>query len=197
MTPSADLAAPRDLERICRGLAALEAILCAEWQDRYYSFDPRWGDGRNEERMASMRNGCGDEWFIVFAPGGAFVKAFWHEYPHEDPDVIYAGLPKALATHRTEPAFSMQYVTWGGWYANGWTLRGNAEPIADELAMLRGNAETYRAFVADYYERDVPLDPIREVLTGAEPHAEIVARIAPERDFADVRDELAEIYGRK
>ena len=58
-------------------------MLCEEWQDRYYSFNQAW-DTKSKQRMASMRNGQGDEWFILFDAGGVFMKAFWHEYPQED-----------------------------------------------------------------------------------------------------------------
>lgn len=86
---------PTDLERICKGLAALDAMLCEEWQDRYYSFDHAWAP-KLGQRMASMRNGHGDDWFMVFEAGGVFMKAFWHEYPHADVATIYEGLPTSL-----------------------------------------------------------------------------------------------------
>lgn len=78
---TSQLAEPRDLERICRGLAALDALMSEEWQYRYYSFNAAWAPG---ERMASMRNGSGDDWFIVFAPAGVFVKSFGHEHIRGD-----------------------------------------------------------------------------------------------------------------
>ena len=42
------------LRRLTRSLAMLDAILCAEWEDRYYSFNSKWADDQN---MASMRDG--------------------------------------------------------------------------------------------------------------------------------------------
>lgn len=59
------LPSPPELERICKGIAALDAMLWEEWQDRYYSFDHAWNTSAGQ-RMASMRNGEGDEWFMVF-----------------------------------------------------------------------------------------------------------------------------------
>jgi len=105
-TADLSLPPPADLERTCRGLAALDAILCDDWEMRYYSFNAGWNK-KGKERMASMRNGEGDSWFLVFAPGGAFVKAFWHEHKREDGKKIYAGLPKALAAQLKEAAFEM------------------------------------------------------------------------------------------
>ena len=63
------------LERTCKGLALLDAILCEDWQYRLFSFNAAWSADRRE-RMASMRNGEGDAWFIVFVGEHAFFKAF-------------------------------------------------------------------------------------------------------------------------
>lgn len=157
---------PADLERICKGLAALDAMLSEEWQDRYYSFDRTWSTKANQ-RMASMRNGHGDDWFMVFEPAGVFLKALWHEYPLESAAEIFDGLPTGLRPQLNEPAFSMERVTFGGWHdGKRWTLRGNAIPMTDDLAILTGDPETYRAYAASYFEVDPPVDAIAHVLAG-------------------------------
>jgi hypothetical protein len=56
----------------------LDAILSPEWEDRYYSFNSKWGPG---EILASMRDGSGDEYFTLLSPGGAILKGFAHESP--------------------------------------------------------------------------------------------------------------------
>lgn len=184
---------PLELERICKGLAALDAMMSEEWQDRYYSFDHAW-NAKSKQRMASMRNGHGDEWFILFEAGGVFVKAFWHEYPHEDVARIYDGLPAILAPQLAEPAFSMHHVTFGGWH-NGttWTLRGNAVPMADDLAILTGDPEKYRAYAADYFEAALPIDAVAHVLAGKKLNAKIVKRISTERTLGELKADLAAI----
>src|SRR5829696_2249314 len=94
---------PAALERTCKGLAALDAMMSDDWESRYYSFNHAW-NAKAKRRMASMRNGSGDDWFIVFEPGGVFVKAFWHEYPREDVKKIYSGLPTKLLPQLKEGA---------------------------------------------------------------------------------------------
>lgn len=193
MTPT--LPSPRDLERICKGLATLDAMLMEEWQDRYYSFNHAWSTG-SQQRMASMRNGCGDEWFMVFEPSGAFLKAFWHdEIDYEDPAKLYAGLPAQLQPQLTEPAFAMENVTFGGWHdGTTWTLRGNATgPMHEQLEMLTGDPATYRAYAADYFQVDVPADAIAHVLGGKELDANLLKRIGSTRTLAELKDDLAEI----
>lgn len=182
---------PRELERICKGIATLDAMLSEDWEYRYYSFDHAWSA---TERMASMRNGCGDDWFIVFAPGGVFVKSFWHEYPHEDVAKLYRGLPAGLSPHRVEGAFSMEWVTYGGWHdGKKWTLRGNAKPMTEQLAILSGDPDVYRQHASDYFEADVPVDAIAHVLAGKKLDTKLVSRITTERTLRDLKDDLAEI----
>lgn len=193
-----NLPTPDVLGRICRGLALLDAILCEEWELRHFSFNAAWDPDRGVS-MASMRTGEGDAWFIVFDGTHAFLKAYWHDHPRSDPAAIYDGLPAALGPQRDEPAFSMEDVTFGGWYApeRGWTLRGLLDPFREELEILTGAAEVYRAYAASYFEVDVPLDAIAHILAGAPLDASIVARIAADRSMERLRGDLEEIgYGR-
>ncbi|WP_433362529.1 hypothetical protein [Streptosporangium sp. CA-115845] len=64
------------LRDLCRSMAVLEAVLSPEWSSRYHSFDADWSPG---EEMASMRNGSGDEYSIVFSAAGAYIRGFDHE----------------------------------------------------------------------------------------------------------------------
>ena len=81
-----------------------------EWEGRYYSFDSEWGPG---EQMASMRNGSGDEWSIVFSPDGVFVRGFDHESgmsPAVNGNRLWPGLidglPAVFEPFAAEPVFS-------------------------------------------------------------------------------------------
>jgi hypothetical protein len=189
----ATLGAPADLERVCKGLAVLDAMMSADWESRYYSFNQAWNVNARQ-RMASMRNGSGDQWFIVFEPGGVFFKALWHEHPREDVAQIYAGLPAKLSPQLEEPALEIEHLTFGGWHdGTSWTLRGNAEALGDEIAILTGDPDAYRAYAADYFEADLPRDAIAQVLAGKKLDAKLVGRITSDRTLADLKDDLAEI----
>ncbi|MEO6655099.1 MAG: hypothetical protein ABIO36_03375 [Pyrinomonadaceae bacterium] len=71
-----ELANIENLERLCKSLAMLDAIMSPEWEYRYFSFNSKWAD---RERLASMRNGSGDEYYIWFGAIGAIIKGFDHE----------------------------------------------------------------------------------------------------------------------
>jgi hypothetical protein len=175
-------------ERICKGLAVLDAILSPDGESRYYSFDAAWSAGA---RMASMRDGSGDAYFVVFTGGLAFLKGFAHEYPRADPATIFHGLPSPLVPQLTEAAFSIADVTYGGWFDDGgWTIRGDDH---GQLAVPSGQVELYCAFAADYYERELQLGPVAAILAGAPLDAALLQRIAPERALVDLAADLAEI----
>src|SRR5438552_1282799 len=97
---------PLMLERRCIALATLDAILSPEWQYRYYSFNRNW-DLEAGTRMASMRNGSGDDYFILFLPDGtAAIKGFNHESSALDGRTmiqgVLDGLPPSFAAFANE-----------------------------------------------------------------------------------------------
>jgi len=193
-----ELLPPAKLERVMRGLATLDAILSDDWEFRYYSFNTKWGRG---QRMGSMRDGCGDELFVVFTKNGVFLKGLAHEYPPGDVDAIYDGLPAKLKALRSEPSFSMDDTSYGGWFDTAWTIRGAKKlgrVMRHHLAILDGQAKTYRKYAASYFNATVPLDAIEHVYAGKRLDQALVARIDPDRQLADLKLDLAEIgYGKK
>lgn len=56
--------------------ARLRPSLSPEESSRYHSFGVNWGPG---EEVASMRNGSGDEFDIVFSAAGAYIRGFAYE----------------------------------------------------------------------------------------------------------------------
>lgn len=186
-----ELPAPNELERICKGLAALDAIVCEDWDSRYYSFNAAWGP---KQRMASMRNGSGDEWFLHFSSDRVFFKAFFHEHRTVAAAEVYAGLPESLAPQLEEPAFSMEHLTFGGFHDGArWTLRGERKPVEGELAMLSGTAERYQAFALEYFELELPLDAIRHVLSGRPIDHSTLEALESTRTLKELGGDLKEI----
>ena len=94
---------PKELRRRCQVLAVLDAILCPEWEYRYFSFNSNWADG---EMLASMRNGEGDDWLLLWSAEGAVLKGFAHTSTMAKncpwPGVL-DNVPGASATSSTNP----------------------------------------------------------------------------------------------
>ena len=82
---------PAPLKRLCQAIATLEAILSPSWEYRYYSYNKDWA---KDEECCQMRNGSGDEFFILFGKTGTVINGFAHESSIQDKAQITAGLPK-------------------------------------------------------------------------------------------------------
>jgi hypothetical protein len=174
----ADLPSISDLMRQSQALAMLDAILSPEWEYRYYSYNSRWAPGAT---MASMRNGSGDEYFILFDGVGAAIKGFDHEADmspwQADPPTVWPGVldsvPVEFAAFLEEPAFAISDVTFCIWRQHGdaaWQCGVRDYPAGDDpdgsawmLAIFDGDAATYQAFAQQYYEVDVPLAAIEHI----------------------------------
>lgn len=152
----------------------LDAILCPEWQYRYYGYNQKWADG---EEMASMRNGCGDGWFLLFNHQGAALKGFAKESPlaasNAFVEQIRKTIPTEFDTFLNEAAFSMDQATFCFWRRhsdNVWnivTLENDSSLSADGshelIGIFDGNPITYQKWAEAYYGCPVPLPAVQEI----------------------------------
>lgn len=196
------------LKALSRSLAMLEAILCPEWEYRYYSFTAHWNEG---EMMASMRNGSGDEYFILFHSAGAIIKGFAHEAPMTpytfDPPRVWPGVldavPEIFASFLAQPAFVINETTfciWRSYHDSAWQ-RGKIDfpdhPDPDGshalLAILDGRPQTYHTFAETYYERPIALDAVIQVYNHQPVTEALVRTLNPAIGLADVIEDQGEI----
>ncbi|WP_367823524.1 hypothetical protein [Streptomyces sp. LMG1-1-1.1] len=200
-----------------RGLAMLEAVLCPEWESRYYSFDAHWSE---HEQLASMKDGQGDEYTVVLSPAGAFARVFAHESPLSPfgaladgrtwPGVV-DGVPDAFREYLTEPAFTdedgVHVTTACLWRETGDTawhtgpvefpdLDGHEDPDGSGgllHLLVDRSAEAYATWASDYYATPVDLEAVRHVLALRPLTPEVVAALNPDVEPADLADDIAEI----
>ncbi|MES9541636.1 MULTISPECIES: hypothetical protein [unclassified Actinomadura] len=201
---------------LSQSFAVLDAILSPEGYATY-TFDGRWAEG---QELASMDNGSGDEYSIVFTPAGAFIRGFDHESqmsPYADDDYeLWPGLvesvPEQFAAQVTEPAFCHD----GGagpfltatvclWRLNddpAWRTgdieyppqegRSGAPDGSDWLfdLLAKGTPEAYCAYATDYFE--VSLDPaaVREIFEHRPVTADLVRRLNPDTDLTSLTETL-------
>jgi hypothetical protein len=197
----------------CRALAVLDAALSPEWAYRYYSFNSRWAP--NEE-MASMRNGSGDEYSIVFGPAGVFIRGFDHESPMSpyalDPPRPWPGVvdevPDVFAHCVNEPAFSLDGVlgasvcVWRQSSDSRWQSgtisfpEGSSDPDGSgwlfEL-LVDDSPTAYRRFAEEYYEVSVNQEAVRHCYSLRPLTDELVRSLNPELSFGDLSEDAAEI----
>lgn len=164
-----DLPSIGTLKRICRSVAVLEAIIEPEWMYRYYSFYPEWDDG---VEIFFMRNGSGDEMYVIFIAEGVFIKGFTHELPFDLYLKRLKELPQCFARFTNKPSFwddsdGASFCLWRtnddhDWHYTGYHIvMSNGIDTAEELLrILDGKAETYQAWATEYYERDIPFEAV-------------------------------------
>ncbi len=191
------------LRRLTQSLAMLDAILWTEWEERYYSFNSHWAEG---EMMASMRNGCGDDWFLLISQAGAVMKGFSHESPMATvppwPGVL-SDVPAVFGNFLTEPAFSMNDATFciwrtvsdSQWQKGSVTYPSESDPdgSADLLFILDGKPRTYQRWVEDYYELDVCLAAVAHVYAHLPLSKEIVTELNSDVALSDLAADIIEI----
>lgn len=189
------------LRRLAKSIAMLDAIICPEWEYRYYSYNSNWGQG---EEMASMRNGCGDDWFLLFDPNGAALKGFAHEYPLAGDATfstrIQQTVPTIFAPFLHEPAFSMDMATFCLWRRRADTIwnvvlpaSGRVSPEQDGSGELLGildcNPETYRIGAMESYERDIPLSAVRALYQHQVLTDQLVVSLNKDLALSDIKDD--------
>jgi hypothetical protein len=203
-----DLPSIDDLIRLSKGLAMLDAILSPEWEYRYYSFNSKWLSG---EMMASMRDGSGDGYFILFDKNGAAIKGFAHEaimspWNTESDEIwpgMYDSVPDQFSSFLNEPAFSMADVTfciWRRYLDAAWQCGVNEFPEGDDpdgseemLKILDGDPATYQEFARDYYEVEIPLAAIEHVYANLPLNERVIRSLNAELSYTDVEPDINEI----
>ncbi|GAA2513169.1 hypothetical protein [Streptomyces gobitricini] len=165
-----------------------------------------------------MSTGSGDEYAIVFAPAGAYIRGFDHESlmspyasvkpkPRPWPGVL-DDVPEAFRTYVEEPAFAdadgTPFVTaclWRTTEDTSWRTGGIDFPDAPdpdgsgflfELLTDR-SSEAYQEFAVSVREVPVDLDAVRHVLSLRPLTDELVALLAPGLTLSGLGGDIAAI----
>ncbi|MEV5173716.1 hypothetical protein AB0L10_22110 [Streptomyces flaveolus] len=198
-----------------RAMAMVDAIMSPDWEHRFYSFDSRWSPA---EEMASMRDGCGNEYSIVFSAAGAYVRGFDHESPmsphRSTPPApwpgLFDGVPEAFLPQVTEPAFSEADGTpratvcfWREQADTQWrcgAVQAPPEGVADDGSaewlfdvLLDGRPEAYQQFAEEYYEVSISLEAVRHVYALRPLTPSVVSSLNPDVDLAALEEDIAQI----
>jgi hypothetical protein len=164
--------------------------------------------------MASMRNGSGDEYSIVFSEAGVFIRGFAHESPMSpagNDGELWPGLVDAVPDVFTdcvnEPAFSYddmleatvclwRQTTDDRWHAGDIDFPDDADPDgADELfaVLVDGTPGAYQRFAEDYYEQPVDRAAVSRVYALLPLTEALVRRLNPDLSLEELADDLTEI----
>ncbi|KIF69289.1 hypothetical protein HY68_12910 [Streptomyces sp. AcH 505] len=197
----------RSLRDLCRAMAMAEAVLDPA-RERYYSFNSRWSE---TEALASMRNGSGDEFDIVFSSAGAFIRGFDHEsplspYQHDAAPAPWPGVvdsvPDVFRKYVREPAFTDEDGTpvvtvcvWRQPADERWRAGridfpgGHPDPDGSEWLfglLVDPTPEAFQSFAKDYYETPVDLEAVRHLYDLRPLTRSVIADLNPAVSLHDV-----------
>jgi len=190
-----------DLKKLTQALAMLDAVVQRDWEGRYYSFNAHWS---NEEQLASMRNGEGDEWLCVFSKYGAFLKGLHHESEMAKGwSGLLDGVPDVFKSALDEPAFSMEYTSfciWRTYEDDQWRTGSISYPPGDDpdgsawmLAILDGNPSRYQRWAEECYGRPIELSAVEQVYAHNTLTDQIVRSLNSQISLWDVVVDASEI----
>lgn len=165
-----------------------------------------------------MRDGCGNDYSIVFSPVGAYARGFDHESPMSPYRVtpplpwpgLFDGVPEAFLPHISEPACNEQDGTpratvcfWREHAGSEWRS-GAVEALPAEVedggsaewlfeVLVDGRPEAYQQFAEEYYEVAVDIETVRHVYALRPLNQSVVSALNPDVDLADLDEDLTQI----
>lgn len=181
----------------CRSMAMLDAIMQPDRPHlRRHAFDAHWSAGRE---LASMDNGGGDTYSIVFSAAGAYAIGFDHTSPlnpyASDDEVPFPGVldsvPEVFRSCVEEPSFrldDLSLVTACLWRETGETAwrTGEVDPaLGDDGAgwlfrmLVDGTPAAYADWAAYYFGAPVDLDAVQDVYELRPLTPELVGALNP------------------
>lgn len=185
------------LQNVCKSLALLDAILCQDWEYRYYSYNKNWAE--NEECF-TMRNGEGDELLILFKDRQCIINGFLSEEGCMDKHKLKEEVPALFQSFIFgEPIITIgtTFCVWtdvfGNWNADD--IDGLSQKYTDFMSAYTTDPRVYLYWAIDYYEIDnLNYDALNVVFNGKELNKEDVLNINEElEDWDQLKEDLDEI----
>jgi hypothetical protein len=186
------------IRRITQSLAMLDAILCPEWEYRYYSFNSKWAA---DAEMASMRDGSGNDWFLLLDEAGAAIKGFAHELAN-DASVsknIQTQVPQDFSSFLKEPAFSMQHATFCYWRKSTdsqWNKVSSSlveDGSSEMLDTLVSGSLDYKEWAEECFEMTLPFETIEAVFSHLPLTKEMTLALNPDSNWESIYADAQEI----
>jgi len=182
----------KTLRQKLKNFALADAIISPNWESRYFSYNGKWSAA---EEVASLRDGCGGEWFLWLSANLAAYKCLSPEDGlMADLENAKTKIPTDYDSFITDPAFSMDRATciWY-WEDSSWQKQGlSVEYLIDLEAIIKWTTKDYHAWATDYYEREIDIKALDNLFetTFSE---ETALKLNSEVDMSELRKELMEM----
>lgn len=182
-----------NLKTTSKIIALLDSVIEQEWEYRYYSYNSKWSDG---EEMASMRDGSGNHYFILFSNNECYIKVIDTKVNNKSGiekavSKLDRNLQNKLNIFLKEPAFYVDEITDLYWNIDGkWNSIG--PEISDALQILLNPVSAYNVHADEYFEIKIGKKIVQEIFDGRISKGAI-EQINPEIDYNALKDDLDEI----
>jgi len=181
------------VKKYSQSLAMLDAIIMPEWEYRYFSFNAHWD---TNEMMASMRNGGGDEYFIVFKNNDAIGKVLYSEHTINNDEIktILSKIPSKLSYFTLEKAFNIMNFSFYFWNLNNsdWNVIPNQETLY-YLGFLTGDIDIYYNWATEYYEIEIDKQAIEYIFNYKTLNLDIIKILNSNVDLIELKKDILEI----
>lgn len=187
----------KSVMRVSQGLALLDAIIMPDWEYRYFSFNGRWSND-SVEKMASMRDGSGSEYFIHFSKSGAVGKVLSPEEWLNNSAKGLRAIPECFSEFKSEAAFNLKYASFFFWreFNNpSWQISPNDKHSLALLDFIVNGFEAYHSWAEEYYERIIDKQVAEEVFNSLSTLESQLLILNPELSLKELEDDLCEIIG--
>ncbi len=184
------------VRKISQSLAMLDTIIMPEWEDRCFYFDAHWDDD-NEEMMASMKTGGGDEYYILFCPRNALGKVYSSDaiqMSKSEIEKLEDEVPYMLASFMDEEAFEVENASFFFWHAHKdkqWI--STKESDLEYLKFLEGNATFYKEWAEEYYEKSIDADVVKKIMNHSPLTSAMVEKLNPNVTLKELIEDIEEI----
>lgn len=184
------------MQKTCKAISVLDAILCPEWEYRFYSYNSQWSE--NEE-FCEMQDMGGERFQILFREEGCVINGAHADYEDTDKSLLTEGLPEVYNEFlfgQPVASYGTNFCIWtdekGEWQYNE---TGKADGKDELLYILDGNPATYKQWAEEYFEVDeIPLNVIEQIYRGETLTEDMVMAVNPEmEDWEQLISDLEEI----
>lgn len=182
------------LKNHLRGIALVEAIIMPEWENRYFSFNKNWNVEKNEE-MASMRDGSGNGYFLLFYPHGIVGKVI-HQGINYNCSNISSEIPECFDSFKNEPAFIKDRASFFFWRKTSdlfWKVLPGILTDYPLLKFLVGGIRHYHTWAERYYEKKIDLTSLKQVYECLSVSEKNLHYLNVDLQMEDLEDDLIEI----
>ena len=186
-TQAINLPSPAELERRSRLVTFVDTLLEAEFDLRYFEFYEDWSV-KDGERVAGMRDGEGDHYFIWFGRAGTLIRGRKKGKRTIPDSQLFAGLPGGLNDAHDEKAFQLGGDSFALWWPKGaksWSFaikpdKGGASAL---LFAMDGRPETLAKWIARYHEKKIDKRALAALYDGAPITADLIGALGSDFDF--------------